>query len=458
MKAIAKDFEDTTTVTRRMLAFGLISEIEEICVWLKDICDTLDSELSEEDAELSFDLYDKSISDSLKKLTDEKLYAEDQADNTSINMMVDYFPYNQKDYNFGAENADRLKTGMRTLCSDANVNSRDLAFAIQNGVTKIASFLAEIDRKKKNVEDYKYEGFWQDVKYREEDLYVKRAMNDYDAWKEEYNYKDMQTLTDKRSQEILRLLKADVFKKVHIVNRDIANRSIVITEEALEIGTQLPEGIENKCAQMSKFVTMNDDILSFNYKELGKYIYRNYADISEEELNALIYFDFILYQIHRDMVACNPNLAEYMDDYEDKVKEDIVNYGLRILEACNNYLDKKVGNDFFSAYLNDAANDNVVGMEVLRRLKRDSKKHKLIGNMIGMLKSNSKIFRTDVVSVDLASAISKVVEKPNRDSFKRYIDEGVSDHKSKLSQWTTRYINDKFGTKTEQIFLGIAKK
>ena len=82
----------------------------------------------------------------------------------------------------------------------------------------------------------------------------------------------------------------------------------------------------------------------------------------------------------------------------------------------------------------------------------------MICKMLGMIKTTKKVFTLDTTSHDLAKALSSIVQKPKEDSLKRYIDEGASDYKSKLSKWTTQYVMEKLGTDKERLFLKVVQK
>ena len=132
-----------------------------------------------------------------------------------------------------------------------------------------------------------------------------------------------------------------------------------------------------------------------------------------------------------------------------------MNKSLEVINSCNSLLKEDVDKDFLTHYLREAFySDNKI--EVQAKLKGQSK-YTLICNMLGMIKTTRKVFTLDTTSQDLAKALSSVVQKPKEDSLKRYIDEGASDYKSKLSKWTTKYVMDKLGTDKERLFLKIAK-
>ena len=86
----------------------------------------------------------------------------------------------------------------------------------------------------------------------------------------------------------------------------------------------LPEKIEIDCARMSTFVEMKEDILCIDYAKLGKYLYRHCRELSEEQEDQLIRFDYMMNFVHEDMANCNTKLKVYLKGYEDdKNKETL---------------------------------------------------------------------------------------------------------------------------------------
>lgn len=452
---VASHFDELTPISRRMYATGIANEFYQLITLLADTDEQMKTSLDFEDAYL-----DDSLLDDVKiyvgKLLDESLYRENENNDADINKLVDVFPLDKEGYSFKSENAERFKTGLRYLCGDANISPRDIVYALDTCIKNLFSLYFSIIKKKKNSKDYLYEDFWYGFLYRDDDLFAERAINDYDSWKEDHDYKDFQVLKDKRDQEILKMLSSGVFSyDIKPVRRDITNSIINISEDALEEDMDVPEDIRIECARFSKYVYFKEDILWFDYTKLGKYIYKHYRSISDKQGDCLIYFDYMLLQIHNDMAECKPKLKKHLRFYEDDLLEEVLNKSLEVINSCNSLLKEDVDKDFLTHYLREAFySDNKI--EVQAKLKGQSK-YTLICNMLGMIKTTRKVFTLDTTSQDLAKALSSVVQKPKEDSLKRYIDEGASDYKSKLSKWTTQYVMDKLGTDKERLFLKVAK-
>lgn len=451
-------------ITRRMYVTGLINELYQISSQLTIINERMDTSLSFEDACLSLSLLGEKRFGT-QSVFNEKLYHEEESNDTDINRLIDILPQNDEDYTFTSENADRFKTGMRYLSSDANLSPRNIVYALNKGISSIISMLQKIQQKKNKIKDYQLEDFWYEFLMRDDDLFFERSISDYETWKEEHDWKDLQTLKDKRTQEILKMLKSGVFKyDVLPVKRDISNINLIVSEDALEDGTEITDDLKTECARFLKYVSYKEDILCLDYVKLGKYVYKHYYDMKEEEGDSLIYFENMLLHIHNDMAECEPKLKKYLKFNEDDELEIILNNALSVIDSCKELLKDGVPQDFLTNYLKEAFYGETK-REVQEKLKGQSK-YTIICNMLGILKTTLKVFRVDTTSPDLASLAAPVVKEqnegskkkyPNKDSLKRYIDEGATDNLSKLSQWTKKYVTEKLGTKSEQLFLKISQ-
>ena len=69
--------------------------------------------------------------------------------------------------------------------------------------------------------------------------------------------------------------------------------------------------------------------------------------------------------------------------------------------------------------------------ELRSKLKGASKMTTLCA-MIAACKNSGKVFKYDVIADELATSLSKEVEKPSKDSLKRYIDNGSANVKARI--------------------------
>lgn len=450
-------FEELSPISRRLYATGIANELYQLESQLSIINEQMDTNIDMEDAYIGDGVLTR-INQNFPKLFNESLYRENNQKDAEINKMIDIFPLNKEDYSFKSDSANKFKTGLRYLCSEANISSRDYVYAITNELKEVFSLIVSINHKKSNIKDYQYEDFWYTVLYRDDDLFPERAINDYEEWKEEHDYQDLQVLKDKRTQEILKMLNSGVFNyDVKPVNRELDNSIIEIPEEALEEGMEIPEDIKTERARFSKYVYFKKDILCLDYAKLGKYIYKHFRELTDDQVDGLIYFDYILLHIHDDMAVCNPKLKVHLRFYEDNLLEEILKNALTVIESCNSLLTEEAEQQsFLTNYLKDAFyGDNKI--EVQTKLKGQSK-YTLLCRMLGMIKTTQKAFRLEVTTADLAEALSTVVKKPKKDSLDDYIERGSRELQSKLSKWTTLYVMDKLGNKSERLFMDIAQK
>lgn len=453
MDDLSKIEEGLNPITRRMYLIGIISEMIPIITDLEIINDKLSNELSEEDARLKS--LGRILEDiGIQQLKIPQLDSNDEEDEYIINFMTDLFPLNDKNYKFDKENIDSLKTGMRILCSEENISDRDIIFAYNKGVGEISRLLFEITNKKKNIKKELYEGFWYDIENRDDDLYIERAQNDYEEWKEGHDDCDIQVLRDKVTQEILRLLKTGIFKPDTIPTKRTINKSIIkISDDALEPDMTIPEDINIECARFSNYVSYKEDILFLDYTALGKYLYKHINDISDEQIDALIYFNFMLWPIHHDMAELKPKLKKFLEYEEDDVTE-LKEWAASALLSCKNLLEDNVGEDFLRDYIDSAF--NVKELNLTHRLGGQSK-FTTICHMVGMLKNIGKVFRNNLVDKDLAKVLATYFDK-SPETLRRYINEKNKRGDSLLYDWTTTFVKEKLLDDKEKAFLDISKK
>ena len=441
-------------LTRRLIALGVISEMRIAIEQLEAINQRLDFEISTEDADIDFDLWLGDSSD-IQYIFHNLGYITSDEDDSTVNKLPDLFPIG-KSLTFREASAETLKTGLRQLGSDINLNHTDIAKALINGFGRIVCLVREIQEKMNEIPDELYENYCHDSFARDLDLAYQAAERDYLSWKDEHEWKSQQSLEDKRTQEILRLITSGVF--IHAIkptNREIKECPIKIQEEALEYNTTLPDEIEVECARVGNFVFMKESIMWLDYVKIGKYLYKHYKDMTFEEEMAIKYFDVMLDFIHRDMAGVNPSLAVYLPDYEDNKLQAIFDNALKVITTCNTYLSEKLPNDFLKQYL-EAAFYGDIKREVQSILGRKAI-YTNICKMLGMLRVSMKVFKVGTSSEQLAACVSTLTDKPNKDSMIRKIDEGASDKNSKIRIWTDDYIKTHCYTDSERLFLKQAK-
>ena len=444
-----------SSLTRRLIALGIISEMRLAIEDLEKLNLKLDIELSVEDADIDCDLWLGDVND-MQYIFNSLSYVENKVDNSTINKMPDLFPIG-KSTTFTETTIESLKTGMRQLCSEAVLNHADIVTTLKEGFGRIVCLVREIKEKMTNIPDELYENFCDDFFSRDLDLAYQEAERDYLLWKDEHDWKSIQALEDKRTQEILKLIQTGVFiHSTKPTNREVRECPIKIQEGALEYNTKIPENIDVECARFGKFVFMKDRIMWCDYKKLGKYLYRHYKDISFEEMISLKFFSVTLDFIHHDMASLNSQLLVYLPDYEDNELQAVLDNAIGIINTCKPYLNEKIDEDFLGNYVHSAYYGEL-RQEVQKKLGSKSV-FTNICKMLGMLKVSAKVFKVGTTSEQLAACISSLTEKPKKSSLKREIDNGAVDKTSRIWKWTDAYIKEQFYSKSERLFMGLSEK
>lgn len=427
----SKNFENYSAMTRRLMAIGVVTELFQLNKQLENLCLRLESEISVEDAEIDFDdwltnnnwINGRGIFDIVS------YHPQDNKD-TVINHMTDYLPLGKDGYSFTPEQADTFKTCMHQLCDDEKVGARDIIYAINESIEHTIQLLNEVKRKKTNIPPYLFEDYW----YSFVSDYVENipVIDIYEHWKEEHDDPDIDMLKDKQMQEILVLLKSGFLSHAAIpTRREIRNSVITINKDAFDRNTIIPEGVDLECARLSKFVEWKEDtILTINYEKLGRYIYKHHKDLTDKEKRSIAHFDMIMDLIHEDMAKLNSKYKVYLKNFEGDEMQLIFDDCVKILNACNVHLVDGIVDDFFDKILHYVMYGEMKN-ELKAKLKGASRMTTLCA-MLAACKNSGKVFKFTVISDDLATSLSTVVEKPSKESLKRYIDNGSANYKARI--------------------------
>ena len=436
--ATMRGWENVSPLSRRMVALGIISEMQVVIDLLDALNEKLDQEISIEDADIDFDQWADRRAQSV--LFNSNYYIEGEEDDVTINRMTALFPSGNST-TFHEETKDTLKTGMGHLGKDAALNHSDIAVTLRRGYESIAILLSKIKQKMTDASGSHYENFCDEFLISDLDLVFQEVEREYTSWKDEHEWESLQALEDKRTQEILCVLKTGVFSHSTLpTNREIRECPIEIFEDALERNMTIPEDIDIECARLNRFVLMNGGIMQIDYAKLGKYLYRHYKELTYEEEMALKSFTVALDLIQRDMAVLDPNLKVYLPDYEDNMMQALLDNAINIINTCKPYLNDKLSQDFLESYINDL---------FFGELRQEM--HKKIGSkavythickMLGMLRISMKVFKAGTSSEDLAKLVSTLTQKPSKESMKRKIDEGAADKNSAIRKWTDNYIRE----------------
>ena len=450
-------WNSVSSMSRRLTALAVISEMRVAIDQLEELNKKLEIGLSVEDAGIDFDQWfnNDESNDDIQCFFKNDSYIEDKGTDGTINKIPDLFPQGLST-SFNENTPELIKTGMRHLSSDGALNHADIAKALTTGFGKILTLLHETKDKMTNVSDELYENFCDDFFTCDLDLTFQEAEREYNLWKEEHDLESVQVLEDKRAQEIVKLLSSGIIShSTAPTNREIKVCPLKIQEEALEYNMQLPANIDIECARFSRYIIMKDRIMWLDYAKLGKYLYKHSKDLSFDDELKLKEFQVTLDFIHKDMAAINPALRVHLRDYEDNKLQAILDNAISIINTCKPYLNDKLQETFLEDYIK-AAFYGDVKQEIQKKLGSKSV-YTQICKLLGMLKASTKVFKVDTFSETLASCLSPLTEKPNKDSMQRKIDEGASDLKSNIRTWTDAYINEHCYTESERLFKRLSK-
>ena len=427
----SKNFENYSAMTRRLLAIGVVTELTQLNKQLEELCLRLESEISVEDAEIAFDdwLTNKEWING-EGIFNILSYHQQENKDIIISHMTDYLPVGAEGFSYMAEQAEAFKTGMHQFCDEESICACDIIYAIDRGIKYTIQLLSEVKRKKTNIPSYLFEDYW----YSFVTDYSRsiRTADIYEHWKEEHDDPDFDMLKDKQMQEILVLLKSGFLSHAAVpTRREIQNSSIKLNKEAFDRNTIIPDDVDLECARFSKFAAWKEEtILMINYEKLGKYIYKHYKDFSEKEKKRIVHFDMMMDMIHEDMASMDPKYKIYLKNYEGDEMQHLYDTCVTILMACNVHLAAGVGDDFFGRILSDVMYGDMK-TELKSKLGGASRMTTLCA-ILAACKNSSKVFKIEVISDDLATTLATVVDKPSKDSLKRYIENGSANYRARI--------------------------
>lgn len=444
----SKNFENYSPMTRRIMAIGIVTELFQINKQLDDLCLRLDSEISVEDAEIDFDDWltnNQWING--EGIFDIVSYHPQENKDTIINHMTDYLPLSKDGYSFTKEQADSFKTAMHQFCDDERISSRDIYYALAESVSRTIKILHEVKRKKTNIPAYQFVDYW--YSFIGEYLENNPVYDIYEHWKDEHDDLDVDMLRDKQMQEILVLLKSGFLSHIpEPTRREIQSSNIKLNNDAFDRNTTIPEGIDLECARLSRFVEWKENtILTINYEKLGRYIYKHHKDLTPKEKKSIVHFEIIMDLIHEDIALLDSRYKLYLKNYEGDELAIIYDDCLEILNTCTVHFKEGVGEDFFGMVLSEVLYGEMKN-ELKSKLGGASRMTTLCA-MLAACKNSAKVFKIDIISDDLATSLSSIVEKPNTGSLKRYIDNGSANYKARIYVKTEEAIKNYINKKSD---------
>lgn len=269
---------------------------------------------------------------------------------------------------------------------------------------------------------------------------------EYDEWKDEYDGVTFDQLKEKQIQEIVLFLKTTFLRYRPAPTRGDINRcQIDIQKDAFNDAYEMPENIDEQCARFDYFVRWADEgknILIFDGKRMGKYLYRNYQQLTDEEKEAVVRLDVMLDLIHEDMAEHDLSLKPYLKRYEENMINGLIKDCALILNSCQPYLKDGLRSTFLREYLSMLLYDEDMKQEAREKLLSSKTRNKYLCQMIAALNC-FYVFKADVVKADLARSLYPHFEnKTNFESTLENIERFERKREGALYNWTKKIIDD----------------
>ena len=128
------------------------------------------------------------------------------------------------------------------------------------------------------------------------------VVTDYLEWKMKQGNLTFEVLKEKQTITVADFLKKRILRFTPPpTKRELDEVNLELVTYYLPHGYDLPEEFKNWCAQFSRFISWEDDILIIDYNTYGKYLFDCLSMLSREERLALFELDAMLMMIHEDM-------------------------------------------------------------------------------------------------------------------------------------------------------------
>lgn len=442
-------------IFNKLFSLGVVSIFQTINKQLEELNTQLDSELNLEAVSINFDLYCRRDYWNENWLFVDKvaLYEKEGIDlplsiyTSEINQLTDYLPNEVKGYHTTPEVLDSFKTSMHQLCDDDRMYQKDLFYALSKGLDRMLILLDEIRKKVESPKNHLFIKLWEDTL----DIYDNDEFDkDYKDWIEDNGEPSFEELKARQNQEIFKFLNKNFLRFCKIpTGAEIKRRKLIINEDDLPYGTQIPEGFPIECAKFEKFIEWKEEhILSINYEKLGQYIYKYYHQFDELEFFHITDFDRILDVIHEAMAKIKPNLSKYLKRYEDNQIYELKKDCTKIINTCKPFIKKGIRETILEEYVDKIMYNKDIKAEVRSKLGGQSK-IKYICDMIAHL-SNSFVFDVKYNAEDYAKALRKEISTVEQSTLIRYIKNSINSREGALYSWTKANINDLLSLKPQE--------
>ena len=426
----------------------LYSGFRDINMQLERLNHELDVSIKLEGVSINFDKFickDNWVESNILFADKYQLYEELGADlkrishNNEINHLTDYLPPVESEKGFKQAQVESFKTAMHQFCDEEKLAYRDITHGLYKGVFYMIELLTEIKEKVKHPQKHQYIKVWDEVC---ENCGYTDVKKDYERWKEECGELEFDALKSRQKLEMFNLLTSGFFRhNINPTGAEVKRCKLIISQDDLPMGTQIPENLTTECAKLEKISTLkSESMLTIDYEKLGFYIYHNYKNLKEEDLFNIVYFDQMMDLIHEDMANLKPQLAKYLKRYEENQINELSEDCKRIINTCKPFLRNEVAETLLSKYIDKLMYDPEMKAEARSKLSGQSK-NKYICDMIAHL-SNSFVFDIKYNADDYATALHQEMYSLEINTIKRYISESINSRKGALYIWTRKYIDE----------------
>jgi len=274
---------------------------------------------------------------------------------------------------------------------------------------------------------------------------ILQASMDYMHWKDEHEGYSYQRLEDKRSQEIFCLVTSGFLRGAPMpTGREVKERSVIIPDEALEVGTKIPENLDVLCAQLSPFVYwvgQKKEVLLIDYERIDKYFQWRQFGFTSDDFYHYYYFDVIIDLIQDDMAVLKPQIAKFLKNYEHSLLERTRKECIDVVNVCQPLLKSTVRANFLGDVVMKLMDDKRIGEEVQTKLCSIKTRNKYLCELVAALDCFG-IFKPEVNKRTLAKTLSQEMDSVSITSAEYYIKmvQGAKDHK--LYLWVKENIED----------------
>jgi hypothetical protein len=430
----------------RFFLLGIISMLNRINNNLEELNKQLDISPNLEALSIKFDTFldEKYWMDNLLFSNKYAIYEASGVDykeisfTNDINSMTNYLPPVEEG-GFTQAQFESFKRAVHQLCDEQKTSYKSLQQGVLHGILDMTRLLCIIRHKVDHPADHQFIKIWNEIyeEYKDDE-----CLKEYEDWKEELGVLTINDLIIRQKQEIFKLLCSNVFRYFRSpLGYQLRSCSIKINEDDLPVGTEIPSDIKIKAAIFDKLIEWKGKyILTMDYERLGKYLYRNYSKLTNNDFYAIVDFDMVLEAIHEDMASLKPNLSPYLKRYEEDKTKEILEDCTEILDTCQIHLAKGVQKTFLNFYLGRLLYDKEMKDEARKKLTGGSK-NTYICEIIAALK-NVHIFKPDCDKKDLANSLSKKIKNIKVDTISKNIERAYNANEGALLYWTQKNIND----------------